>query len=194
MLNCHSKGEISVYVDVNIFYLDENPNLAALYHGDKHVVRMVLETAQILSTAHHVLDGNDNRSSQQALDRGLYRPSHFNHPTVQWVRELSDHYTWTWKFFVSLCDEFEFRRQGKRHKSSQLIKPLQQPPKNITKVSYPETKFNSPPLVMPEEFQRDDPVESYRDYYFSKWQQGIVSYDWGREMPDWLKERISAKR
>ena len=191
MLNCHSKGEISLYVDVNIFYLDENSNLAAQYHCDKHVVRMVLETAQILSTAHHVLDGDDNRFSQQALDRGLYRPTHFNHPTVKWVRGFSDHYIWTWKFFVSLCDEFEFRRKGKQHKSSQLIEPLKRPPTNIAKADDPETKFISPPLVMPEEFHRDDAVESYRDYYFYKWQKGIVSYDWGREMPDWLKARIS---
>ena len=177
---------------MNIFYLDENPNSAAQYHGDKHVVRMVLETAQILSTAHHVLDGNDNRSSQQALDRGLYRPSHFNHPTVQWVRELSDHYTWTWKFFVSLCDEFEFRTEGQ---AAQII-PTNRATEATTKqiLQRPtilKQNLSVPPLVMPEEFHRDDAVESYRDYYFYKWQKGIVSYEWGRRMPDWLKERIS---
>ncbi len=176
---------------MNIFYLDENPRLAAQYHGDKHVVRMVLETAQILSTAHHVLDGDDNRFSQRALDRGMYRPSHFNHPTVRWVRENSDNYLWTWNLFVSLCIEFEFRRQGKQHKSSQLVEPLRQLPINVEKASHSE--INYPPLVMPDEFQLEDPVESYRNYYLHKWQQGIVSYDWGREMPDWLVEKISVK-
>ena len=66
---------------MNIFYVDENPELAARYHGDKHVVKMVLETAQLLSTAHHVLDGDENQFCQKASDRGLYRPSHANHPS-----------------------------------------------------------------------------------------------------------------
>ena len=179
---------------MNIFYIDENPELAARYHGDKHVVKMVLETAQLLSTAHHVLDGDENHFCQKASDGGLYRPSHVNHPSSTWVRQLADNYLWTWELLVFLCFEFEFRRQGKKHKTSQLIQPLQQLPQNIETANSSAGNHQHttvPPLVMPEEFHKSDPVESYRDYYFFKWQEGVVSYEWGREMPEWLQERIS---
>ena len=42
---------------MNIFYLHENPEICAEYHCDKHVVKMILETAQMLSTAHRIIDG-----------------------------------------------------------------------------------------------------------------------------------------
>ena len=172
------------------------PELVACYHGDKHVVKMVLETAQILSTAHHVLDGDESQYSQKASDQGMYRPSHVNHPTVRWVHHHVDNYLWTCELFKYLCFEFEFRRQGKKHKTSQLIEVLQRPPHNIGSDSDSvgnSQKITTPPLVMPEEFQLPDPVESYRNYYFSKWQEGIVSYNWGRDMPEWLQDRINSQ-
>ena len=159
-------------------------------------MKMVLETAQILSTAHHVLDGDQNQHYQKASDQGMYRPSHVNHPTVRWAHLHVDNYRWTYELFKYLCFEFEFRRQGKKHKTSQLIGALQRPPDNIASANDSVGKSQktiTPPLVMPEEFQLPDPVESYRNYYFSKWQEGIVNYKWGRDMPEWLRDRISLK-
>lgn len=158
-------------VKINIFYLDHDPILAARYHGDKHLVKMTVETAQMLSTAHHVHSG--------AL-QGLYKPTHRNHPMTVWVRKTRSNYEWTYQFFQAMCDEFTFRRD-KIHATSRLLEPLLIPPTGISKGAITDV-----PLCMPEEFHLSCPVESYRKYYHSKWQEGIVSYNWGRPIPDWL--------
>ena len=69
---------------MNIFYLDRNPILAADKQCDRHVVKMILETAQLLSTAHYELDG----------ESPAYKPTHKNHPSAVWVRKSLDHYLW----------------------------------------------------------------------------------------------------
>ena len=66
---------------MNIFYLDRNPVVAAQMMCDKHVVKMILESAQILSTAHRVLDGDEH-----ADNVGMYKMTHKNHPSTIWVR------------------------------------------------------------------------------------------------------------
>ena len=79
---------------MNIFYLDHDPRIAAKYHCDKHVVKMILESAQMLATAHRVVDKND--------DDILYREAYKNHPSTKWVRSNLYHYTWLWSLFNSL--------------------------------------------------------------------------------------------
>ena len=85
---------------MNIFYLDEKPMTAARMHCDKHVVKMILESAQMLSTAHRILDGND-----YADRRGLYKATHKNHPANIWVRESANNYVWLYNLFTFLCIE-----------------------------------------------------------------------------------------
>ena len=82
---------------MNIFYLDEDPILAAQMHCDKHVVKMILESAQLLSTAHRLLDGN-----KLADERGLYKATHINHPSSIWVRKSSENYYWLWNLYDQL--------------------------------------------------------------------------------------------
>ena len=82
---------------MNIFYLDRNPVIAAQMMCDKHVVKMILESAQMLSTAHRVLDGDD-----RANETGLYKMAHKNHPSTIWVRASSENYRWLWKHFDAL--------------------------------------------------------------------------------------------
>jgi hypothetical protein len=69
---------------MNIFFLDENPTLSAKYHVDKHVVKMILETAQLLCSVHHVTD--------QVTDQVPYKLSHKNHPCAIWARESLSNY------------------------------------------------------------------------------------------------------
>ena len=170
---------------MNIFFLSYDPAQAARDHCDKHVVKMILESAQMLSTAHHVLDVE---GTELLEIHHPYRPTHVNHPCSVWVRS-EDGYLWTWQLFVGLCNEFRHRR-GKDHKTSRLIEPLSRPPRNVPL----SEGWVQPPLAMPDEFKRDDPVSSYRSYYLQKWRDGIVSYDWGRPMPDWLVERIGDEK
>ena len=81
---------------MNIFYLSRSPVEAAKMQCDKHVVKMILETAQLLSTAHHELDGASV----------AYKPTHKNHPSAVWVRSSSDHYRWTVAHLEALGSEY----------------------------------------------------------------------------------------
>ena len=100
---------------MNIFYLNENPELCAQEHNDKHVVKMCIEYAQLLSTAHRVLDGelwygktvNGRKIARYFLDDGemnevLYKASHIRHPSNIWVRDSVQHYEWLYDMWTSL--------------------------------------------------------------------------------------------
>lgn len=162
---------------MNIFYLDHNPRVAASFHGDKHVVKMCIETAQMLCTAHHLLN-KDN------VKTGLYKATHINHPCNIWIRENSANYNWAFTLFESLCYEFYIRR-NKIHASQKLLSILAEPP-DIIKFS---NIRSMPALAMPEQFKTRSPVVSYRNYYASKHEEGIVTYNWSqkRKEPWWLK-------
>lgn len=137
---------------MNIFYLSENPKIAAVYHNDKHVVKMILETAQLLCTAHRILDNNQNPD--------LYRATHKNHPSCRWVRNSINNYVWLYQLFCHLCDEYTFR-YGKKHLTDMKLRDvLKNPPKNI-----PNTTFTEPPQAMPQQFKQANSVYAYRNYY-----------------------------
>ena len=96
---------------MNIFYLDHDVNKCAEMHNDKHVVKMILEYAQLLSTAHRVCDGTildtfsktGRRKKVWALadnrDTILYSATHINHPSAVWVRQSSANYGWLYQLF-----------------------------------------------------------------------------------------------
>lgn len=138
---------------MNIFYLSNSAHRCAEMHCDKHVLKMIIEYAQLLSTAHHVLDG------ENAI-QGIYKKTHTNHPCAKWVREASGNYHWLYLLFENVCDEYTFR-YSKIHKTSEKLVPLASLPYNI-----PEKKFFEPPLCMPDECKVEgDVVQSYRNYY-----------------------------
>jgi len=85
---------------MNIFYLDHNPVLCAQYHCDAHVVKMILESAQLLSTAH--------RETDSPYADFCYKSTHKNHPSAIWVRESTDHYSWLFELFKELSNEFVY--------------------------------------------------------------------------------------
>lgn len=157
---------------MNIFALDTNPKIAARYQVDKHVVKMVLETAQLLSTCHRVLD-----SEWAEL---VYKKTHVNHPCSIWVRESSENYNWLLEHFVYLLEEYTFR-YGKVHKCSEYLHIL----KNNPVDSDPLTLFA---LAMPDEYKMDCPVLSYRKYYINA-KSALFSWT-RRELPDWLHKTL----
>ena len=133
---------------MNIFVLDLDPKLASQYHNDRHVVKMILETAQILCTTHHNLGNHDVP----------YRSTHKNHPCTAWTRKSFDNYKWLEKLGLCLCEEYTFRYE-KIHKSQEIIENLPDPDLD----QFGLTEFA---LAMPEEYQiPNDPVTSYRLYY-----------------------------
>ncbi len=143
---------------MNIFYLDKNPYKAAQYQYNKHVVKMILESAQMLCTAHHVLD---NRTRD--LSGIPYRITHINHPSTKWVRENSLHYDWLYEHMLALGDEYT-KRYGKQHLSIiKCTKPLYNHPENI-----PHEPFEQPPQCMPDEYKDKCSVKAYWNYYIGE--------------------------
>jgi hypothetical protein len=182
---------------MNIFYLDKDPEIAAQYHCDKHVVKMILESAQLLSTAHRVLDGvlvggksktgrNVKRwSLNNEFDSVYYSASHVNHPSAVWVRTSPYHYNWLHNLFGHLLTEYTFR-YGKIHKCYDLYYPLRRWP---TKMDYSD-EFEEPPQCMPDDSKNIlSSVIAYRNYYknhkarFAKWSV--------RPTPSWWDEYVS---
>ena len=180
---------------MNIFALDSDPAIAARYNCDKHVVKILLEISQLLSTAHRVLDGElinglsaTGRRQKQYVhsNSALYKATHTNHPSAKYCRDSADQYLWAAKHLAALCAEYTFR-YGKVHKTQQigLVDWLcSNVPRNIS------TKpFELPYPAMPDKYITSDTVESYRNYYIGD-KRHLASWDGkinSRNVPPWYK-------
>ena len=158
---------------MNIFVLDYDPKSCAQMHCDKHVVKMILETAQLLCGVHHM-------TNQPNIDKVPYKLSHRNHPCSVWARECVENYLWLCDLGLELCKEYTYR-YGKRHKSEEIIEWCLLHVPNI-KENGTITDFR---LAMPEECKiGNDAILSYRKYYndfkkdFAKWKN--------RDIPNWF--------
>jgi Pyrimidine dimer DNA glycosylase len=166
---------------MNIFVLDNDPELCAHYHCDKHVVKMILETAQLLSTAHRVVDEG---CLFPELDKNLYKKTHQNHPSAIWVRENYSNYSWVAYLFECLLEEYTYR-YGKVHASEKLTDYVAWPPLNI-KTSSKMTPFK---LAMPDVYKTDDPVQSYRNYYIGE-KKSLFAWK-NRDIPYWIPKDLN---
>ena len=157
---------------MNIFYLHNDPAICAQLHNDKHVVKMIVETAQILSTAHF------NNGSHQPW---MYKPTHKHHPCTVWAGSSTANYQWAWELGMELCKEYTYR-YGKRHKTQDKLELLRTAPPVVNEYWTP------PPQCMPEQYHRDNYVDGYREYYraekagFSRWTK--------RPIPDFMADVI----
>jgi hypothetical protein len=184
---------------MNIFVLSECPVEAAQMQCDKHVVKMIVESAQMLSTTHRMLDGIEERrrsvsgktmsrywSLSDKREHALYKAVHMSHPCTVWTTESIENYNWHYKHFVALCDEYQYR-YGKVHATDQKLREvLATPPKNLT-----EERFTQFKLAMgsnPECMHKHDPVRSYREFYQTK--QDRFKMVWTkRPKPLWFFEK-----
>ena len=159
---------------MNIFYLHREPKIAAQMHVDKHCVKMILETCQLLSTAHRVLDGEQvigktktGRNVKRwvlpdSRDETLYQATHVNHPSAVWCRQSHLNYRWLHNLLVELIVEYHYR-YGKVHKCQNigLVDDLSMLPKSI-----PYRPFTEPTPAMPDKYKiPGNSVQSYRNYY-----------------------------
>jgi len=157
---------------MNIFFLDWDVKKCSQYHCDKHVVKMILETAQLLCSAHHI--------TNQVTDQIPYKLSHKNHPCAIWVRESLSNYLYLCELGLELSKEYT-HRYGKRHKSQDVIEWCL-----TNRVNIPDKGFTEPPKAMPDEFKVKDVVQSYRNYYMGPKSKFAV---WkNRNVPEWYKE------
>jgi len=177
---------------MNIFYLAEDPKVCAQYHCDKHVVKMILEYAQLLSTAHRVLDGKhtkvlsnsgkrmvSNWIMDDSSDAVLYKVAHVSHPSNIWTRASGHHYIWLWRLWHNLCLEYT-ERYNKTHVSWKKLRTyLSIPPQNIE-----DAGFQPPPQCMPDECKKNDTVQAYRDFYMAHKREFAT---WKTQVPSWFK-------
>ena len=142
---------------MNIFYLNKDPFIAARVQYNKHVVKMILESAQMLCTAHHCYG-----SAEQKL-HVPYKQAHLNHPSTIWCRQNVKQYYWLYNHMIALGEEYT-KRYGKEHLTITKCKE----PLDLCPFGMPNGDFCEPPQAMPDEFRSDDAVYSYREYYKSK--------------------------
>ena len=138
---------------MNIFYLDESPVVAAKVQYNKHVVKMILESAQMLCAAHHVLGSSIDIP---------YKLAHKNHPSTIWVRQNSIHYDWLYFHMRALGFEYT-KRYGKEHMSITKCRHLHVHPENI-----PHEPFVQPPQCMPDEYKDKCSIKAYWNYYIGE--------------------------
>ena len=180
---------------MNIFYLDHDVTKCAEMHNDKHVVKMILEYAQLLSTAHRVLDGvqftgvskTGRKQTRYVLSGSresvLYSATHINHPSAIWVRQSDKNYSWLFDMFQALLEEYTYR-YGKTHACDKLVWALEVRPNNI-----PRENFTEPTPAMPDEVKiAGDSIKSYRNYYINN-KTHLASWK-KRSTPGWYNANI----
>ena len=186
---------------MNIFYLDKDPIEAAKQSCDKHVVKMIVESAQMLSTAHRMIDGTQYtgktktgrnikrwRHPNSNMDNVLYKACHTGHPSTLWVMENAYNYHWLYKHMIALNDQFKLRYgHVKDHSTITLLKEiLMYPPKNISLNKLP----TDPTPAMPDDCKiPGDVVGSYRKYYIEH-KRSFASWKSPGKMPTWYSEGI----
>jgi hypothetical protein len=180
---------------MNIFVLDNDPVIAAQLQCDKHVVKMIVESAQMLSTVHRMIDGTMERRPSKSgsmiqyfklddhRENILYKACHFNHPSTVWTRENSRNYDWHYRHFIALCDEYTYRYNKVHSTDTKLREILYNKPKNLPYAGY-KTPFKLAMKANPECIF-EDAVKSYRAYYKTK--KANFAMKWtGRPIPEWF--------
>ena len=143
---------------MNIFYTNACPQQSAHNHCLVHTRKMIIEYAQMLSTAPHELD--------KQPPEGIYKATHKNHPSAVWVRQSVNHYNWLYQCFTQLCTNYGIV-SGKQHKTDiKLSSILKTPPANISALP-----FVAPPQCMPEKYKHIDTIKAYKRYMVAKFQE-----------------------
>jgi len=157
---------------MNIFVLNKDTRLAAQSHVNKHVVKMILETAQMLCSV---------------FEDAPYKKTHANHPCSIWARKSRENYLWLISLGEELHSEYQYRYgANKQHKSLAVILWCKS---RVDQISFPESGLTDFAQAMPEEYRCVDPVRAYRTYYLN---DKIDLLDWGvRGEPDWANKMLT---
>jgi hypothetical protein len=151
---------------MNIFVLDKNLKKCARYHCDKHLIKMILESAQILCSV-----------LWSCGIKAPYRKTHVNHPCVLWAAESLANWRWLKELARELNAEYQYRFNKESHKSFDVIMSLPEPPLS-------DLGLTKQPLVMPKCYHRADAISSYRLYY-AKEKTHIAKWT-KRKVPKWF--------
>ena len=146
---------------MNIFFLHWNPRKCAKYHCDKHVIKMILESCQLLYTCHWV--HSDSPPHLDCAPNGGYKPTHRKHPCALWLCESLDNYRWLIQLTHELLNEYQFRYGYDRiHACEKHLEWLAA----VYPVGLVSHGMTSPRCAMPDEYKNvGDAVACYRAYY-----------------------------
>jgi hypothetical protein len=153
---------------MNIFFLDKDPVKAAQLQCDKHVVKMVLETTQMVSTA----------VRNQGHDVG-YLSAYPKHPMTIWVNKSKNNFAWALEHGLALGEEYT-HRYNRIHASHKMLKTIQD-----LDIKGNANYMTTPPLCMPDEYKKPSYIESYRNYYVNA-KKHFAKYT-NRETPEFMK-------
>lgn len=153
---------------MNIFILDKNIKKCAQYHCDQHVIKMILESAQMLCT-----------SLRKKGFEPPYKSTHPKHPCVLWIEESYDNNLWLQELMAALNEEYKYRYNKKEDHSSMKVLA------EIRDMKYESIGLTEFAQAMPDVYKcPGNTVKAYRDFYraekmkFAKWTR--------RPVPPWL--------
>jgi hypothetical protein len=198
------------YPKMNLFVLDYNPKKAAEAHGDKHVVKMILEACQMLYTAHwttaypHLLNERSavkiakahkvlpipaqmaSAPKRKCADEQGFRPVHLHHPCTIWIRECTGNYMWAVELALAIAEEYEYRWPGRVHSCKAHALWLKANVPNI-----PKAELETFSVAMDDIYRvHGDPKASYIKYYRGSKQDRNLTVYTRREKPGFLKKRV----
>ena len=157
---------------MNIFWLDTDPSKCAKYMCDKHIVKMILETAQLLCSAF---------KTSKVIPP--YRVTHYNHPCAIWARTSKQNFEKLYEYGICLSNEYTYRYE-RVHKSLAVIEWCYM---NIYHVVFEGITETEPPQCMPDEYKHAALVTAYRTYYIHK--QTKIKMTWmNRQKPKWMSK------
>jgi hypothetical protein len=167
---------------MNIFVTDNSPKISAQTLDDKRVVKMVLETAQLLSTAIFINTFN--------IYEGIYKPTHIKHPCAIWAGLNIENWDWLFQHFIALCEEYTMR-YNKIHASEKLLPYLIEYRKFIKHGA--KTPFanctRSEPIVVDFRYLNDT-CDAYKKYLVEKWNNDKSYPKWTkRDKPLWYDHK-----
>lgn len=155
---------------MNIFYVDTDPVMSARQLCDQHILKMQIESAQMLATAHWETGGT-----------APYKRAHVNHPSTKWTRQSIQHYRWLVEHGLEICKEFT-RRYGNDHRTRLVLEWLKE-----NEPSIPDTGFTEPPQCMPDEFKDSDTVKAYQKFYvLDKVKVKGLQWKKSNNQPNWI--------
>lgn len=199
---------------MNIFFLSMCYRLAAQMQCDRHVVKMILETAQLLCTAIHLYQLSLDEEDRADLEPyGLYKKTHQHHPMRKWVSEARANFEWALNHGLALCDEYT-HRYGKVHKTRALLERLEADWETLIRWGECHQTLTIPPACTSEGHRPAKVLRESRDHervhYYEEqprpasWEELVAYYrsyyaadkaplEWfkygkNREMPEWLED------
>lgn len=152
---------------MNIFVLNAEPTKSAKMLCDQHVVKMPIETAQMLCAPF-------------PKNKAPYKRTHFNHPCTVWARTSKQNYVWLIKYGIALCDEYEFRFK-REHKSKKVICWCKQ---NVSKLKFPQNKLTNFVQAVPEKYKSKSAITAYKKYYIRD-KSAFARWNNQRKPPKW---------